>query len=64
LLGAAASGLSASRIAPLKEGWKDDLGRWKARDLSARRYGEVWAHGILCKPGLLIGATPEGKKTS
>ncbi len=31
LLGAQAPGLSASSIARLKEGWKDDLVRWKTR---------------------------------
>ncbi len=71
LLSAEASGLSASSIVRLKEGWKDDLGRWKARDLSARRYVYVWADGIALQARLeeerqailvLIGATPEWEK--
>ena len=71
LLGNDAPGLSASTISRLKEAWSDEHGRWKRRDLSARRYVYVWADGIYLQARLedekqcilvLIGATPEGKK--
>jgi putative transposase len=71
LLGKDASGLSASTIGRLKDGWQEDHGQWKARDLSVRRYVYMWADGIHLEARLedekqcilvLIGATPEGKK--
>jgi transposase-like protein len=71
LLGKDASGLSASTIGRLKDGWQEDHAKWKARDLSARRYVYIWADGIHLEARLedekqcilvLIGATPEGKK--
>ena len=71
LLGPDAPGLSASTIARLKEIWIDEHKRWKARDLSAKRYVYIWADGIYLQARLedekqcilvIIGATPEGKK--
>lgn len=71
LLGPDAPGLSASTIARLKEVWIDEHKRWKARDLSAKRYVYIWADGIYLQARLedekqcilvIIGATPEGKK--
>jgi len=71
LLGKDAPGLSPSTIARLKEVWIGEHGRWKKRDLSARRCVYVWADGIHVQARLedekqcilvLIGATPEGKK--
>ena len=71
LLGPDAPGLSASTIARLKEIWIDEHKRWKARDLSAKRYVYIWADGIYLQARLedekqcilvIIGATPEGRK--
>jgi len=71
LLGKDAGGLSASTIGRLKDGWQEDHARWKARDLSGKRYVYIWADGIHLEARLedekqcilvLIGATPEGKK--
>lgn len=71
LLGPDAPGLSASTIAQLKEVWIDEHKRWKAHDLSAKRYVYIWADGIYLQARLedekqcilvIIGATPEGKK--
>ena len=71
LLGADASGPSASTIARLKEAWAEEHARWSRRDLSAKRYVYFWADGIHVQARLeddpqcllvIIGATPEGKK--
>jgi len=71
LLGKDASGLSASAIGRLKDGWLDEHAAWQKRDLSARRYVYVWADGIYLEARLedekqcilvIIGATPEGRK--
>ena len=71
LLGKDASGLSASAIGRLKDGWQDEYAAWQKRDLSARRYVYAWADGIHLEARLedekqcilvLIGATPEGRK--
>jgi putative transposase len=71
LLGQDAGGLSASSIARLKEAWVDEHGRWRERDLSAKRYVYVWADGIYVQARLeddaqcllvIIGATADGKK--
>jgi len=71
LLGKEASGLSASVIGRLKEGWQDDHAAWQKRDLSAKRYVYIWADGIHLQARLedekqcilvIIGATPEGRK--
>ena len=71
LLGKDASGLSASAIGRLKDGWQDDHAAWHKRDLSAKRYVYVWADGIHLQARLedekqcilvIIGATPEGRK--
>jgi transposase-like protein len=71
LLGKDASGLSASAIGRLKDGWLDEHAAWQKRDLSMRRYVYVWADGIHLEARLedekqcilvLIGATPEGRK--
>ena len=71
LLGQDASGLSASAIGRLKDGWQDDHAAWQKRDLSAKRYAYIWADGIHMQARLeeekqcilvIIGATPEGRK--
>ena len=71
LLGKDASGLSASAIGRLKDGWLAEHAAWQKRDLSMRRYVYVWADGIHLEARLedekqcilvIIGATPEGRK--
>ena len=71
LLGKDASGLSASAIGRLKDGWSGEYAAWQKRDLSTRRYVYIWADGIHIEARLedekqcilvLIGATPEGRK--
>jgi putative transposase len=71
LLGREAPNLSPSVIARLKDDWRADFERWQKRDLSARRYVDIWADGVYLQARLepqaecmlvLIGATPEGKK--
>ena len=71
LLGPDAPNLSPSVVARLRGEWEADDARWQRRDLSARRYGHVWADGIDLQARMepqaecmlvLIGATPEGKK--
>src|SRR5262249_30815835 len=46
LLGKGASGLSASTIGRLKGRWQGDHAKWRARDLSGKRYVYIWAGGI------------------
>jgi len=46
ILGPNASGLSATNIVRLKEGWKADYEAWTARDLTGKRYVYWWADGI------------------
>ena len=71
LLGKDASGLSATAIGRLKDGWQDDHAQWQKRDLSAKRYVYVWADGIHLEARLedekqcilvIIGATRQGRK--
>jgi transposase-like protein len=71
LLGKEASGLSATSIGRLKEGWSDEHAAWRKRDLSSKRTVYIWADGIHLQARLedekqcilvLIGATPEGRK--
>jgi len=71
ILGEGASGLSATNIARLKEGWQEEYQQWKERDLSKKHYVYMWADGIYFdvrltpdRPCLLVvmGATPEGQK--
>jgi transposase-like protein len=71
LLGKDAPNLSPSVISRLTAEWKREYDRWQARDLSARRYGYIWADGVYLQARMednaecmlvLIGATPEGKK--
>ena len=71
LLGKDAPNLSPAVIARLTATWADEYARWRARDLSARRYVYVWADGLYLQARMeeqaecmlvVIGATPEGKK--
>ena len=73
LLGEDAPNLSPGVIARLTAGWQDDYDRWQRRDLSARRYVYIWADGVYLQARMepeaecilvLIGATPEGRKSS
>src|SRR5438132_11074174 len=71
LLGKDASGLSASAIGRLKDGWQDYQAQWQKRDLLAKRYVYIWADGIHLQARLedekqcilvIIGATSDGRK--
>jgi transposase-like protein len=66
-----ASGLSATNIVRLKEGWLKDYEAWHKRDLSGKRYVYFWADGIYFnvrldkdRPCLLviIGTLEDGTK--
>ncbi len=71
LLGADAPNLSSDSILRLCKSWEEELGQWRTRDLSARRYVYIWADGVYFQARMedesqcmlvIIGATPEGKK--
>jgi transposase-like protein len=71
LLGEDAPNLSPAVIARLRDEWEADYARWQRRDLSARRYVDLWADGVYLQARMEpqagcmlvpIGATPEGKK--
>jgi transposase-like protein len=71
ILGPKASGLSATNIVRLKEGWLKDYEAWHKRDLSGKRYVYFWADGIYFnvrldkdRPCLLviIGTLEDGTK--
>jgi transposase-like protein len=71
ILGPQAAGLSATNVVRLKAGWEDDYRKWKARDLSAKRYVYWWADGIYFNVRLedertcilvIIGALEDGAK--
>jgi len=71
ILGPNASGLSATNIVRLKEGWAKEYETWSKRDLSGKRYVYWWADGIYfnvrldkSRPCVLVimGATADGKK--
>ena len=71
LLGKEAPNLSPSVVARLKSDWQGEYERWQQRDLSARRYVDIWADGVYLQARMepqaecmlvIIGATPEGKK--
>jgi transposase-like protein len=46
ILGENASGLSATNIVRLKQGWEEEYREWSRRDLSGKRYVYWWADGI------------------
>jgi hypothetical protein len=58
LVGKDAPGLSASTIAPLKEGWTDEHEHWQKRDLSMRRYVYFWADGGEAASGKMLKPLP------
>jgi putative transposase len=71
LLGPGAPGLSAATVRRLTEAWQEEHARWRRRDLSARRYVDLWADGVYLTPRLdhdrqcilvLIGADASGRK--
>jgi putative transposase len=71
IVGANASGLSATNIVRLKEGWMKDYEAWNKRDLSEKRYVYFWADGIYFnvrlekdRPCILVimGALSDGTK--
>ena len=71
ILGPNASGLSASNVVRLKEGWQREHEEWEKRDLSKKRYVYMWADGIYFnvrldkdRPCILVimGATQDGTK--
>jgi len=71
ILGPQATGLSATNIVRLKEGWKQDYETWNNRDLSQKHYAYIWVDGIYFNVRLgderscvlvIIGATQDGKK--
>ena len=71
ILGPTASGLSATNIVRLKEGWAKEHEDWSQRDLSSKRYVYLWADGIYFNVRLdkdrpcilvLMGATADGRK--
>jgi len=71
ILGPQASGLSATNIVRLKEGWEKEYEDWQRRDLSGKEYVYIWADGIYFNVRLtadrpcilvIIGATADGDK--
>lgn len=46
ILGENATGLSATNIVRLKEGWQRDYEAWSERSLKGKRYVYLWADGI------------------
>ena len=71
ILGPQATGLSATNIVRLKEGWQEEYEAWKQRDLSENHYVYLWVDGIYFnvrlsedRPCLLVvmGATEQGNK--
>jgi transposase-like protein len=71
ILGPRATGLSATNIVRLKEGWEEEYKAWEQRDLSQKHYVYIWGDGIYFnvrlsadRPCILVimGATAEGKK--
>jgi transposase-like protein len=71
ILGPQATGLSATNIVRLKEGWKQDYEAWNKRDLSDKQYVYIWVDGIHFNVRLdderscvlvIMGATKDGTK--
>jgi transposase-like protein len=71
ILGPQATGLSATNMVRLKEGWKQDYEAWNKRDLSEKHYVCIWVDGIHFNVRLddarscvlvIIGATKDGTK--
>jgi len=71
ILGPQATGLSATNIVRLKDGWKQDYEAWNKRDLSNKHYAYIWVDGIHFNVRLdderscvlvIMGATRDGTK--
>jgi len=71
ILGPSVSGLSATNIVRLKEGWQKEYDNWSKRSLKDKRYVYWWADGIYFnvrlekdRPCLLVlmGALEDGTK--
>ena len=70
-LGFDGSGLSATSVVRMLQGWQGEYQDWSKRDLTGKRYVYLWADGLYfgCRlsddrPCLLVlmGATADGKK--
>ena len=71
ILGSQVTGLSATNIVRLKEGWEQEYREWEHRDLSGKEYVYIWVDGIYFnvrlsndRPCILVvmGATAQGTK--
>lgn len=70
LLGKDAPGLSPATVSRMKARWKQELDRWRKRDLSTKRYVYFWVDGLYCNVRMeerqcllvIIGALDNGKK--
>ena len=71
ILGPQVTGLSATNIVRLKEGWEQEYRDWEQRDLSDKEYVYIWVDGIYFnvrlstdRPCILVvmGATADGTK--
>jgi putative transposase len=71
ILGDQASGLSATNIVRLKQGWEEEYRSWSKRDLSDKEYVYIWVDGIYFNVRLdderscilvIIGADRNGNK--
>ena len=70
LAGPDAEGLSSSTITRLKATWRDEYEAWRKRDLTGKRYVDIWADGVYFNPRLddhqcmlvIIGADAYGDK--
>jgi putative transposase len=70
-LGFDGTGLSASSVVRMTEGWQNEYGDWSRRSLAGREYVYLWADGIYfgCRLTddrscvlVLMGATKDGSK--
>jgi putative transposase len=71
LLGAEASGFSATTITRLLAAWQDEYKTWRKRSLEGKEYVYVWADGVYFNIRLeedrlaclvIIGVLPDGRK--
>ena len=71
LLGAEATGFSATTITRLLKTWQDDYQAWRKRSLKGKEYVYVWADGVYFNIRLeedrlaclvIVGVLPDGRK--